>query len=114
MSEPTKLRPEGEAMAFLSDVHGNLRALEAVLRELEKRGVRRVYVAGDLLLGGEDPLGVWRALTRVNAQCVRGISDTALYSIDPARLEALDAGESARLARFRETRDAVGDLVLEQ
>lgn len=101
-------------MAFLSDVHGNLKALEAVLAELEKRGVKRIYVAGDLLLGGDDPLGVWRALARVNAQCVRGISDTALYSIDPSRLEALDPRESERLARFRKTRESIGELVLEQ
>jgi predicted phosphodiesterase len=114
VSEPTKLRPEGEAMAFLSDVHGNLPALEAVLRELERRGVHRIYVAGDLLLGGDDPLGVWRALQKASAQCVRGLSDTALYSIDPTRLEALDPREAERLARFRKTREAVGQLVLEQ
>jgi predicted phosphodiesterase len=114
VDEPTKLRPEGEAMAFLSDVHGNLPALEAVLKELERRGVRHVYVAGDLLLGGEDPLGVWRALQRVGAKCVRGLSDTALYTIDPSRIEALDPREAERLARFRKTREAVGQLVLEQ
>lgn len=101
-------------MAFLADVHGNLRALDAVLRELERRGIKRIYVAGDLLLGGDDPLGVWRALGRVGAQCVRGISDTALHSIDPSRLEALDPRESNRLARFRKTRESVGELVLEQ
>ena len=50
-------------MAFLSDVHGNLEALEAVLGELARRGVKDIYVAGDHLLGGEAPLEVfdtWR------------------------------------------------------
>ena len=65
-------------MAFLSDIHGALAPLEAVLEELARREVSDIYVAGDLLLGGDQPLEVWRKLQSVNARCTRGASDTAL------------------------------------
>lgn len=101
-------------MAFLSDIHGNLPALEAVLKELDRRGVRQIFVAGDLLLGGDDPVGVFHALTKVGARCVRGLSDVALATVDPERLVASDPREAERLERFKETRAAVGELILEQ
>lgn len=49
-------------IAILSDIHGNLVALDAVLAELSRRDIDRIVVAGDLLFGGDDPLGVWRRL----------------------------------------------------
>ena len=54
--------PAAGPIAFLSDVHGNITALEVVLAELERLDVKRVYVAGDLLLGGDEPLEVWQRL----------------------------------------------------
>lgn len=106
--------PAAKPMAFISDIHGNLTALEAVLDELRRRDVERIYVAGDLFLGGDDPLGVWRKLQSVNAICVRGLSDTALVTIDPSDVEPRDDDERSRLETFRTTRETLGDLVLSQ
>ena len=39
-------------LAIVSDVHGNLVALEAVIADLERRGVERVVHGGDLALTG--------------------------------------------------------------
>ncbi|RZO50629.1 MAG: metallophosphatase family protein, partial [Sandaracinaceae bacterium] len=61
---PGKLIPANAPMAFLSDVHGNLPALEAVLAELERRMISSIFVAGDLLLGGDDPVGVYKRLSQ--------------------------------------------------
>ena len=36
-------------MAFLSDIHGNFEALQAVLSELDRLGISRVYCAGDIV-----------------------------------------------------------------
>jgi len=101
-------------MAFLSDVHGNLEALDAVLLELERRSIGDVYVAGDHLLGGEEPLEVWRRLQAVGAHCTVGPSDEALATVDPDKLDAVNEEARARLDRFLATRDAIGDLVLAQ
>ena len=100
-------------MLLISDIHGRLDALEAVLEENLRRGVKRVYVAGDLLNGGPDPLGVWRRLTEVKAHCVRGISDSALCSVDASKLVPMNDVERQKLDAFLWTRKAVGELVLE-
>lgn len=106
--------PVASPMAFLSDLHGNLPALEAVLEEIHRRDVRRIYVAGDLLLGGQDPLEVWKRLQAEGAICTRGPSDTALGSLDPNSLLPVDAEQRERARRFAETREAIGDLVAER
>jgi len=49
--------PAADAIAVLSDVHGNRWALEAVLAELERRGIRRLLNLGDCLYGPLDPAG---------------------------------------------------------
>lgn len=36
-------------IAFLADVHGNLTALQAVLADLDRRGVTEIYFLGDML-----------------------------------------------------------------
>ena len=106
--------PEASPIAFLSDLHGNLLALDAVLLELERLEVRRVYVAGDLLLGGDDPLGVWQRLQAIAATCTRGPSDMALASVDPTSLLPVDDEQRRRAREFAQTRAAIGDLVAER
>jgi len=101
-------------MGFLSDIHGNLEALDAVLAEFDRRGVASIYVAGDLFLDGDDPLGVWRRLVERRALCVRGVSDTALIEIDPTTLRGIDEASRARIEGFRKTREALGELVLHE
>jgi predicted phosphodiesterase len=99
-------------IALLADIHGNLPALEAVLEELRQREITGIYVAGDLLFGGDEPLAVWRRLVQVKAKCVRGLSDLALATLDPAKMIPRNERERERMSRFLETRSAVGELVL--
>ncbi len=106
--------PEAAPIAFLSDIHGNLLALNTVLAELERLGVKRLYVAGDLLLGGEEPLEVWQRLQALGAICTRGPSDMALASVDPQSLVPLDDEQRRQARAFAETRTAIGDLVAER
>jgi len=106
--------PATAPIAFLSDVHGNLRALEVVLGELERLGVKRLYVAGDLLLGGDEPLGVWQRLQALGATCTCGPSDMALGSVDPTTLVPIDNEQRKQARLFADTRAAIGDLVAER
>ena len=50
----TRLHLDSRAVRFaiVSDVHGNLVALEAVIADLQRRGVDRVVHGGDLALTG--------------------------------------------------------------
>jgi protein phosphatase len=38
-----------DAMALISDLHGNLPALEAVLRDIQRRNISRIFCLGDLV-----------------------------------------------------------------
>jgi predicted phosphodiesterase len=106
--------PASGPIGFLSDLHGNLEALDAVLGELDRLGVKRIYVAGDLLLGGDEPLAVWHRLQQLGAVCTRGLSDMALASVDPSTLLPLDDEQRRQARTFAETRSAIGDLVAER
>ena len=99
-------------MAFISDVHGNLPALNAVLAELHRRAITDIFVAGDLLLGGDQPLEVWQRLQELHARCVRGPSDLALAAMNPAKLRPASPEEQAMADRFALTRKKLGELVL--
>ncbi|GAC1598359.1 MAG: metallophosphoesterase family protein [Polyangiales bacterium] len=100
----------------ISDIHGELAALRAVLATAERKGYHKVLVAGDLCFPGPEPLETWRTLAHAQAICVQGVTDKALATIDPARLEeaAVDASNRAMARRFIESRRAVGELVLER
>ena len=106
--------PANGPIAFLSDVHGNLGAFEAVLSELDRLDVKRIHVAGDLLLGGDEPLAVWHRLQELGAVCTRGLTDMALGSVDPSTLLPLDDEQRRQVRLFADTRAAIGDLVAER
>jgi predicted phosphodiesterase len=107
-----KQPPASAPLAFLSDIHGNLEALEAVLAELRRRVIDRVYVAGDLFLGGDDPAEVYKRLMQVGAQCVQGLSDAALVKVDPDSLTPQGEEQVVMAAQFRQTRRELGELAL--
>jgi len=44
-----------EKIGFISDIHGNLEALEAVLKVLDEMKVRTIYCLGDIVGYGPDP-----------------------------------------------------------
>ena len=69
-------------------------------------------MAGDLLLGGDDPVGVYQRLRSRGVKAVRGLSDRALVSIDADDLSPTDEADRAKLEAFRETQRRVGEVTL--
>ncbi len=65
---------EASRVAFISDVHSNLEALEAVLDEV---GKLKVYCCGDIVGYGASPNEVVRVLRDIGATCVLGNHDQA-------------------------------------
>lgn len=112
MSAPETFVPIDTQVAILSDVHGNARALRAVLDELARRQITRIYALGDHLLGGDTPLEAWRMLMDSRVKLLRGLGDTALASLVPEKLAPKTDEERAKLERFVRTRKEVGELVL--
>jgi len=62
-------------LAVLSDVHGNLPALERVLADAQGQGCDRVICLGDMVDGGEQNDEVVRALIAAEARVVLGNHD---------------------------------------
>lgn len=62
-------------IAVISDVHGNVWALEAVLRDINRRGIGDIINLGDCLYGPLDPAGTAQMLIPLNIPTVRGNED---------------------------------------
>ena len=74
-------------LAVLSDVHGNVLALEAVRKALKKEKPDVVLVAGDLVMNGPEPgatVDVLREMERDGAIIVQGNTDIAVADADYA------------------------------
>jgi predicted phosphodiesterase len=72
-------------VAILSDIHGNVPALEAVRAALKKERPDHVIIAGDLVFQGPDPAGVVDAVRDMEASgatIVQGNTDVAVADFD--------------------------------
>ena len=98
----------------LSDVHGDLDALRAVLATAERRSFHKLLVAGDIVFPGPEPLETWRRLSAAGAIIAQGLSDRAVATVDPDSLQPQTDAERSRLDRMRKTRTALGELILER
>lgn len=65
-------------MAIISDIHGNLCALQAVLKDIKNRGISEVYCAGDLVGYGPRPNEVIELIKSNNIPTVMGNYDDAV------------------------------------
>jgi predicted phosphodiesterase len=73
-------------IAVVSDTHGALTALDAVLADLRTQAVDEVLLGGDLTQGGRQPAEVLERLAGFGWPCVLGNADLAV-------LEVADGGE---------------------
>jgi predicted phosphodiesterase len=74
-------------IAVLSDVHGNVVALEAVRKAVKKEKPDVVLVAGDLVMNGPEPgatVDALREMERDGAIIVQGNTDIAVADADYA------------------------------
>jgi len=79
-------------IAILSDIHGNVHALNRCLEDLASRGgADTVVAAGDLCLDGPKPLRVLERLDEIGALALRGNTDRMIGEGDLAALEPEDA-----------------------
>ena len=67
-----------ETIAIVSDIHGNLLALQACLRDSEGRGATRIWCLGDVVGYGARPLECLRMLRERDALIIRGNHEQAV------------------------------------
>ena len=109
-------------IAVIADIHGNLRALEAVLAELDRLGPSVVVVAGDLALGGPRPHECVDLVRRRGYPAIRGNTDEWLTKAPAQITDAitwcaahLTPGDRAFLAALPflwRREDPAGDVVV--
>ncbi len=71
--------------AIVSDVHGNLRAFEAVLADLRDAAPDLVVQGGDLAYGGTHPAEIIDEIRALGWSGVRGNTDEMLWSPESLR-----------------------------
>ena len=84
-------------IAIIADIHGNRWALEAVLHDIEQKGIQLIVNLGDSLLGPLDPVGTANILIEQNIVSIRGNDDRVLLS-PPADMASTQAFVQERLS----------------
>ena len=90
LARAARAAPIGMRVAAISDIHGNLPALEAVLADIARRGADLVVQLGDALSGPLWPRETAGLLLSRAFPCVRGNHDRALLG-DPGSMGPADA-----------------------
>jgi predicted phosphodiesterase len=67
-----------EQLALLADIHGNIWALDAVLADLDRRGVKDIFDLGDSLFGPLAPVATANRLIERGIPSVMGNDDRVL------------------------------------
>jgi predicted phosphodiesterase len=84
-------------IAFVSDIHGNLPALEAVLAELQREPVDVVVDLGDIVSGPLWPCETADRLVALGWPTIAGNHERQLLSLPRERMSASDAFAAANL-----------------
>lgn len=80
--------PAAMRIALISDIHGNLPALEAVLADIGRREVDHLFNLGDICYGPLWPRETWLRLQTLSLPTltIQGNQDRDLYDHDPSLL----------------------------
>lgn len=75
-------------VALVSDIHGNLISLDAVLRDIEHQQVDQIVCLGDVPMFGPHPSQVVARLREASCPCVMGNHDQELLELETALRKA--------------------------
>jgi putative phosphoesterase len=62
-------------LAFLSDIHGNAVALDAVLEDISKRNVDKIIILGDISYRGPEPKRALELVKSLHTNVIKGNAD---------------------------------------
>jgi len=70
------------AFAVFSDIHGNLEALEAIIKHAQKKRIKDLYFLGDAITFGPDSSACLKLLQKHNVKCVLGNHEQRVVRYD--------------------------------
>lgn len=86
-------------LALIADIHGNTWALDAVLADIDRRGVTQIVNLGDCAYGTLDPAGALDRLIARGIPTLSGNEDRVIHAPPPERAGGFDQGfVTARLS----------------
>lgn len=62
-------------LAFISDIHGNAVALDAVLEDIRRRKADKIFVLGDISYRGPEPKRALQLVKSLNTEVIKGNAD---------------------------------------
>jgi diadenosine tetraphosphatase ApaH/serine/threonine PP2A family protein phosphatase len=93
-----------ENVAFISDIHANLEALDAVLADIARRGYQTIYCLGDVVGYGPDPVSCTDLVMSRCRSTIRGNHDEALIrgpvGFNPVARNAIEWTRRVMAPRF--------------
>jgi predicted phosphodiesterase len=100
-------------LAVVSDIHGNLTALDAVVADIEDRGVERVLQGGDLALAGCQPAEVIDRVRELGWAGIVGNTDELLWRPEERAAQERNAPKLRDLLRllFEDYAPATRELI---
>src|SRR5437764_14183094 len=107
-------------LAVVSDIHGNLTALEAVAADIARRGVDQVVHGGDVALIGARPAEVIDRLEELGWTGIVGNTDELLWRPEELELQLRAAPKLEPLLRMLfevyapATRELIGEVRLDR
>ena len=84
-------------LAAISDIHGNIGALDAVLADIAARGLTTIVNLGDILSGPLEPAVTAERLMALNLPTIRGNHERQLIETEPAAMGASDRYAASQL-----------------
>lgn len=78
-------------IAVISDIHGNMQALEAVLEDIKKEGCEKIFCLGDLAMAGPEPTKAIELIKNLykngNFELIQGNTDEMIGDYNTFGLE---------------------------
>ncbi|MFX1493066.1 MAG: metallophosphoesterase family protein [Promethearchaeota archaeon] len=103
-------------IAILSDIHGNINALNVVLSDMKSLDVSEIVFLGDLVINGPAPLEVFQELRKLEIICwIKGNTDAWFEEIDdnwsPATKQEEELYQNYIYARNHLSRESINFLI---
>jgi putative phosphoesterase len=74
-------------IAFISDIHGNAVALEAVIEHIKKQQIEKVYVLGDICYRGPNPKRSLDLVRSLQTEVIKGNADEwVIRGVEPGEV----------------------------
>ena len=70
-----KERKQSMRIAFISDIHGNAVALDAVLEDISKKKIDKIFVLGDICYRGPEPKRSLELVRSLHTEVIKGNAD---------------------------------------